>query len=131
MSSEERMKVLKMVSDGILSIEEADKLLDALNETKESETKNPDDGFASYIPGKKARWIRIVVSEVKSGKKIVNLRLPSKLISAGAKIGSKFTPELEGIDTGELLDALNQDVYGKIIDVVDEEDGEHVEIYVE
>ena len=90
-----------------------------------------DDGFASYIPGRKARWIRIVVSDVKTGKKVVNLRLPSKLISAGTKLGSKFAPELEGIDTNELMDALNQDVFGKIIDVVDEDDGEHVEIFVE
>jgi hypothetical protein len=131
MSSEERMKVLKMVSDGILSIEEADKLLDALNEQKSTEPQDPNDGFASYIPGRKARWIRVVVSEATTGKKIVNLRLPSKLISAGTKIGSKFAPELEGIDTNYLLDALSQDVFGKIIDVVDEEDGEHVEIFVE
>jgi hypothetical protein len=131
MSSEERMKVLKMVADGILSIEEADKLLDTLNETQSTEQADSKDGFASYIPGKKARWIRIVVSEVKTGKKIVNLRLPSKLISAGTKIGAKFAPELEGVDTGELMDALNQDIHGKIIDVVDEDDGEHVEIFIE
>ena len=131
MSSEERMKVLKMVADGILTIEEADKLLDTLNETQATEQADSNDGFASYVPGRKARWIRIVVSEVKTGKKIVNLRLPSKLISAGTKLGAKFAPELEGVDTGELMDALNQDIHGKIIDVVDEDDGEHVEIFIE
>jgi hypothetical protein len=31
----------------------------------------------------------------------------------------------------QVMDALRSGMTGKIIDVVDEEDGEHVEIYVE
>ncbi|MBI9051261.1 MAG: hypothetical protein JEZ00_17695 [Anaerolineaceae bacterium] len=131
MSSEERLKVLKMVSDGIISVEEADKLLEVLNEAGQKEEQFTKNTSSEYAGKKKGKWVRIVVSDTKSGKQVVNLRLPSKLVSAGAKIGTKFAPELEGIDTGELMEALNQDVFGKIIDVVDEKDGEHVEIYVE
>ena len=47
------------------------------------------------------------------------------------KIGAHFAPEVEGVDMTNVLDALRSGVTGKIIDVVDDEDGEHVEIYIE
>ena len=51
--------------------------------------------------------------------------------SAGLKIGAHFAPEVEGVDMSSVMDALRSGVTGKIIDVTDDEDGEHVEIYVE
>jgi hypothetical protein len=46
-------------------------------------------------------------------------------------MGAKFAPEVEGLDVQQIADAVNSGMTGKIIDVTDEEDGEHVEIYVE
>jgi hypothetical protein len=47
------------------------------------------------------------------------------------KIGAHFAPEVEGVNMSNVMEALRSGVTGKIIDVTDEEDGEHVEIYVE
>jgi hypothetical protein len=47
------------------------------------------------------------------------------------KIGAHFAPEVEGVDMMNVMDAIRSGMTGKIIDVTDEEDGEHVEIYVE
>ena len=51
--------------------------------------------------------------------------------SEGMKIGAHFAPEVEGVDMTNVMDALRSGVTGKIIDVTDEDDGEHVEIFIE
>jgi len=40
-------------------------------------------------------------------------------------------PEVQGVDMSNVMEAVRSGMIGKIIDVTDEEDGEHVEIYVE
>jgi hypothetical protein len=52
-------------------------------------------------------------------------------VDAGLKIGAHFAPEVEGVDMSNVMDAVRTGMTGKIIDVTDDEDGEHVEIYVE
>ena len=47
------------------------------------------------------------------------------------KIGAHLVPEIEGVDMDKIMDAFQQGVTGKIVDVVDEVDGEHVEIFIE
>jgi hypothetical protein len=38
---------------------------------------------------------------------------------------------VEGVDMSNVMEAVRSGMMGKIIDVTDEEDGEHVEIFVE
>jgi hypothetical protein len=52
-------------------------------------------------------------------------------VDAGMKIGAHFAPEVEGVDMDNVMQAIRSGMTGKIIDVMDDEDGEHVEIYVE
>jgi len=59
------------------------------------------------------------------------VQIPIALIDAGMKIGAHFAPEIDGVDMSQLMEALRTGMTGKIIDVTDDEDGEHVEIYVE
>jgi hypothetical protein len=47
------------------------------------------------------------------------------------KIGAHFAPEVQGVDMTNVMEAVRSGMTGKIIDVTDDEDGEHVEIYVE
>jgi hypothetical protein len=47
------------------------------------------------------------------------------------KIGAHFAPEVEGVDMSHVMDAVRAGATGKIIDVTDDADGEHVEIFVE
>jgi hypothetical protein len=60
-----------------------------------------------------------------------NIRLPISLVSAGLKMGAKFSPEMDGMDINLLKDAILNNQTGLIIDVNANEDGEHVEIYIE
>ena len=125
-SSEERMKILKMIEDGKLSAEEGTKLLATL-----SEKRGPTSPRTPGMPGGGPRWLRIRVTDVRSGRSKASVQIPLALVDAGMKIGAHFAPEVEGVDMANVMEALRSGMTGKIIDVTDEEDGEHVEIYVE
>lgn len=124
-SSEERMKILKMIEEGKLSAEEGTKLLAAL-----SDKRPPVPPRTPGMPGA-PRWLRIRVTDVRSGRSKASVQIPLALVDAGMKIGAHFAPEVEGVDMSNVLDAVRSGMTGKIIDVTDDEDGEHVEIYVE
>ena len=124
-SSEERMKILKMIEEGKLSAEEGTRLLSALSSG--SRLVSSSGGLAASG----AKWLRVRVTETASGRSKATVQIPIALIDAGMKIGAHFAPEIDGVDMTQLMDALRSGVTGKIIDVTDEEDGEHVEIFVE
>ncbi len=127
-SSEERMKILKMIEEGKLSAEEGTKLLAAL-----SSSRTPTPPRPPGMPGMPGgpRWLRIRVTDVRTGRSKASVQIPLALVDAGMKIGAHFAPEVEGVNMSNVMEALRSGVTGKIIDVTDEEDGEHVEIYVE
>jgi hypothetical protein len=66
-----------------------------------------------------------------SGTGKVNVTIPLGLVSAGLRIAERFAPEAQGIDMQELEEAIVSGVEGKIVEVMDAEDNERVEIYVE
>lgn len=127
-NSEERMKILKMIEEGKISADEASKLLAALSDTRRGVLAPPRPPGAM---GAAARWLRIRVTDTRTGRSKASVQIPLALVDAGMKIGAHFAPEVEGVDMSNVMDALRMGVTGKIIDVVDDEDGEHVEIFVE
>lgn len=126
-SVEERMKILKMIEEGKISAEEGTKLLAALSEGRRGSLP---PSFPSSRPGA-PRTLRVRVTDMATGRSKASVQIPLALVDAGMKIGAHFAPEVEGVDMTNVMDALRSGVTGKIIDVVDDEDGEHVEIYIE
>jgi hypothetical protein len=53
------------------------------------------------------------------------------LMEWGVQIGAQFAPEVGDLDIKQISEMLQSGVEGKIVDVIDEEDGEHVEIFIE
>ena len=125
-SSEERMKILKMIEDGKISAEEGAKLLAALSEGRRGQS-----GSNAARTAGAGHWLRIRVTDIASGRSKASVQIPIGLIDAGMKIGAHFAPEVEGVDMSSVMDALRSGVTGKIIDVTDDDDGEHVEIFVD
>jgi hypothetical protein len=126
---EERMKILKMIEEGKISAEEGAKLLTALNQSRRG-MGIPNPPRQPGMSGS-ARWLRIRVTDIRTGRSKASVQIPIALVDAGMKIGAHFAPEVEGVDMSNVMDAVRAGVTGKIIDVVDDEDGEHVEIYVD
>lgn len=127
-TSEERMKILKMIQEGKITAEEGAKLLAAL---RESRGKSGAPGKTGFSMGGNRGWLRVRVTDMASGKTKVNVNLPLGLMDAGLRIGAQYAPELQGIDLEQLANEVKSGGTGKIIDVIDEEDGEHVEIFIE
>jgi len=121
-TSDERLKILKMVEEGKISPEEAARLLSALGKAERRR--------AAASPGE-GRWLRVRVTDVDSGKTAVNVNLPISLVNVGLRMGARFVPEMEGVNMAELDDAIRRGLTGKIIDIVDEQERQRVEVYVE
>ena len=124
-SAEERMQILKMIEEGKISASEGSDLLRALDQPGEKNKSDPIIGASA------PKWFRVRVTDISSGKSKVSVNIPMGLVNAGIKMGARFAPDLEGVNFDEISELINSGAQGKIMDVVDNEEGERVEIFVE
>jgi len=85
--SEERRKILEMLQEGKISVDEAERLLSALSSPEVEERESPSEKG-------KLKYLRILVEPGPGSeeKERVNVRVPLKLIRAGLKLAS-FIPK--------------------------------------
>ena len=121
-TTEERMKILRMVEEGKITAEEAARLLTALTR---SDRRRPAGGQED------PHWLRVRVTELESGKQSVNITLPMSLVNVGLRMGARFVPEMDGLQMEEIAQAVREGATGKIIDIDDLDEGQHVEVYLE
>jgi hypothetical protein len=129
---DEKMRILRMVEEGKISAGEGISLLEAWERgRKPARSPNrPTAGSGSASGGQ--RWLRVRVTDLFTGRSKATVNIPFGLMDWGLRIGAQFAPEVGSYDLQELSRILSEEgVDGKIVDVVDEEDGEHVEIFVE
>ncbi|MBN2257156.1 MAG: hypothetical protein JW704_04945 [Anaerolineaceae bacterium] len=126
----ERLKVLKMLEDGKISAEDAARLLKTLDEVDNKPPKVPSDG--SQPPSSSGgRWFRVRVTDIETGKPRVNIRMPVSVVKSGLKMGAHFSPNIEGMEISKLSEVIESGEIGQVVDVYDDEDGEHVEVFIE
>lgn len=125
---EERVRILGMVKEGKITPEEGIKLLEALETSTEDQVDTTQG---------KAKWFRVRITDVKTNRPKVSVNLPIGLVDWALRTGSRVAAfggaDLNGmgINLEELRAAINFGVRGKIIDVTDEDEGQHIEIIVE
>ena len=127
-TTDERMLILRMIEDGKVTAEEGAKLLTSIGQEPSARPK------AMVAQQKKpggAQWFRVRVSDAQTGKMKALVNLPIGLMDWGLRVGAQFAPEMEGLDLQELSEILKSGADGKIVEVIDEEDGEHVEVFIE
>ena len=148
LSSDERMEILLLLAEGKITVEDAGQMLSSAK-SEAVQTKDPDllsvtaedladpGSYKSGEPsapqnsaGGRPTWFHVRVSDLKTGKGKVKVNIPLSLVRAGFSLGSRFSPELEGLEWDELSTMLTTEK-GILVDVQDEEDGEHVQIYVD
>ena len=126
-TADERMQILKMIEAKQITAEDGAKLLGALGDKDRSQTTPPQPS-----PSTSGRWFRVRVTDMKTGRRKVNVNIPLGLVDVGLKMGAKFAPAgLEGLDMNQIMTAIKSGGEGKVVDVEDEEGGEHVEVFVE
>jgi hypothetical protein len=119
--SEERMRILRLLSEGKLSPEDADKLIAAMEKQAVQAEAKPSDGKGKYF------YVLVEPKEGKSSER-VSVKVPFALIKAGLNItklipmeaqekiqesmhGSAFPFDFSSLDTQnmeEILEALEQ-----------------------
>jgi hypothetical protein len=129
-TSEERMRILMMIQEGKISASEGARLIEALDDLSEP-AKTAPSATGSVASGKKPHYLRVLITDTDSGKSRVNVRLPVSLINSGMRMGARFAPEIEGLDMEDLNAWMNSGEIGQIVDIFDEEDGEHIEVFLE
>jgi hypothetical protein len=149
----ERLRILQMVEEGKLNASEAAALLSSLGKAPQAPAEPVESAAAApeapkawaeagtpvepaapvkpAVTGNGPRWFRVRVTDMASGKTKVTVNLPIGLVNWGMKIGARYAPEVSEFDFNEFSQILQSGAEGKIVDVLDEEDGEHVEIFVD
>ena len=113
-TTDESMRILKMVEDGKLTAEEGARLLSALRESRKEPPRPQAPPSRSFGKG----WLRVRVTDINSGRTKVNVNLPLGLVDAGMNIATQFAPD---INFSQIADAVRSgELEGKIVDVIDE-----------
>lgn len=127
-TTEERLRILKMVEQGVISAEDGFRLLEALSAGEQRRSQITPPGGAATNSG---RWLRVRVTDARTGRNKVNVTIPMGLVDVGLKMGARFAPEMEGFDLATLAEMVKSGATGKLVEVQDHDDGELVEIYIE
>lgn len=125
MNSKER--ILEMVKDGTITVEEGLRLLEALDPKG---TPKAPNGVKKAM---NERMIRILVDS-EDGER-VRVNMPMSLIKMGIDINNKLNVggksiDLNGIDLGQILSQIDDELNGELI-TIDGKDGEKVRIIVD
>nr|WP_290670404.1 hypothetical protein [Ardenticatena sp.] len=123
----ERMRILKMVAEGTLTPEQGDELLAALDDNAQQTVEIEMDKQSAQA---QPRWFRVQVTDARTGKTRVNVRIPLKLVRLGAQLSARFVPEIKGVPLDDLLRSLTDEQVGRIVEVDDEESGERVVVEI-
>lgn len=122
-TDEERLHILKMIEEGKITAEEGSKLLTVLTDSQANSGK-PKTRPSSTS----GRTLRVRVTDMLTGKPKATVNLPLGLVDAGLNIASNYAPD---VAFDGLIESIKAGADGKLIDVIDEEDGEHVEIFID
>ena len=124
-STEERIQILKMIEEGKITAAEGAELLRALDKDSQNPKAEPLKGASA------PRWFRVRVTDLATGRNKINVNIPVGLVNVGVTMGARFVPDMQGNEYESLLQAINSGQQGKVLDVVNNEEGERVEIFVE
>ena len=125
--AEDKERILKLLEEGKISPEDAARLLDAVGEGGSSCCSTNGNGV-------KNRFLKVKVTERGASRPKVNITLPVALV----KWGMRFAPHSaraniaeHEIDPRVITEALEKGITGKIVEVDNEGDGEHIEVWLE
>ena len=123
-TAEERLQILDMIRSGQITADEGARLLEVLRE-EDRLPGEPRMGDRAKEPSQ----FRIRVTDLETGRQKVDMRMPWSLVNVGINMGARFARD--EIKVQDFVEAVQAGAEGKIMEVVDEEEGERTEVFVE
>lgn len=123
---EERMQILRMIQEGIISAEEGASLLSALGQREQLQRVREEPVYPD-LPMLTRRWLRIRVTDKHNERDRVNLTLPIGLLDWGLRMAEMTA----GVRLTAVREVIRSGAEGKILEVDDAESNERLEIFVE
>jgi hypothetical protein len=123
-TAEERLQILDMIRSGQITADEGARLLETLKE-EDRLPEEPRLGSRAKGPDQ----FRIRVTDLESGQQKVDMRIPWSLVNVGINMGARFARDEVKVE--DFVEAVQAGAEGKIMDLVDEEEGERIEVFVE
>jgi hypothetical protein len=156
LNAEERQEILQLLAAGKLTVDEAAALLAGAKQPEPmTEPQSATEDVVEKEPGPSAEvddlvkvapdagaqqtpkngdsgpsWLHVRVTDVNTGKNKVTVNVPLRLVRYGLAIGRRYAPELDALDWNQISGFLSAEK-GMLVEVEDQEDGEHVQIYVD
>ena len=103
--NDEKMKILEMLGEGKITADEAAKLLSTLDVTSDKKKKEKSK--------QEPKFLRVRITDTDSEKIRANIRVPISILNVGSRFGAKFTSKIEGIETEDLMAAIEKGEVGK------------------
>ncbi len=119
-STDERIRILRLVESGNVTAEEAARLLDSLQVKQEHTNER-----------KRNRIVRVRVTNLANNRQKANVTVPVSLIDVGLRLATRLVPQIRGSALEDLLHAIENGATGRLLDLQDLEEGERIEIYAE
>jgi DUF4097 and DUF4098 domain-containing protein YvlB len=126
LAAEERLRVLRMIQNGQITASEGARLLEAL---REQERTSAEEERQLTSQKQHIRLFHIRVTDLKTGRQKIDMRIPWSLVNVGVNMGARFAHK--EIKMEEFIGAVQSGATGKIMNLVDEDEGEVIEIFVE
>jgi len=123
---DELTTILRLVSEGKLSAEEAAPIIEALGRRGPPPPPEPPPPPPGVVAGKgRGRRVRIQVTE--RGRRVVDVRVPL----AFAAMAARMVPGIPDSYAAMIEQAVETDTIGPIVEVAEDEDGDGVLISIE
>jgi hypothetical protein len=117
-SSAERMTILRMIEQGKISAEDGARLLSALGDRQQTESKARPNAFDT------SRILQVRVTDLGTNRQKVNVNLPVGLL----QLAWRWLPASAQAQLEQVQAAIDAGVSGRLVEVVDQESGVRVEI---
>ena len=122
----ERARILELLREGKITVEEAEQLLDALGPAGGQATAAGSTSAGST----KARHLRVRVTNTQTGQVKTDIRIPARGWALLTKLTrTKLGRRMGGLALEDIERAAREGSTGHVLDSTNEERGERVEIY--
>jgi hypothetical protein len=119
----ERLQILQMIQNGQINAEEGIRRLEEFG----------TDAGAVEPPASASgpRFLHVLVTDTRSNKASVNVRIPVNLINAGVKMGAHLHTEVNGANMDQVRELIRENYIGTVLDATDDEEDERVQLFLE